>query len=57
MFPHFICSKNIGQTHVVLWQKDHYSYEIDVMGKGYITLPDSSFEEAMSVYDQFCEVK
>lgn len=58
MFPHFICSKNIGSIHVVLWQMNHYSYEIDVTGcEGYVKLPDTSFEDAMDAYNQFCEVK
>ena len=58
MFPHFICSKNIGDVHVVLWQKNHYHYEIDVTGcDGYVKLPGVCFEQAMFVFDQFCEVK
>ena len=58
MFPHFITSKRFktGMT-VVMWQLDHYHYEIDITGtNGYVKLPDTSFEDAMNVYDQFCEV-
>jgi hypothetical protein len=58
MFPHFIESKNIGKVHVVLWQKNHYHYEIDVTGNdGYIQMPDTSFEDAKAAFDKFCEVK
>lgn len=54
MFPAFLDARKCAQTglRVVLWQKGHYHYEIEVGTKGeylhkVVSLPDTPYETAL----------
>lgn len=53
MFPHFIDSKFVDcQKQAVLWQLDHYSYEIEFTGNfpQAIIMQDTCFEDAVVAF-------
>lgn len=53
-FPHFIDSRRVGgQNFIVLWQKDHYSYEIDVTGHASAIALHVPYEEAIEFFNTY----
>jgi hypothetical protein len=60
MFPHFIASKFVEcQKQAVLWQLDHYHYEIEFTGNQPPArqLMDTPFEDAMVEFDKIEEMQ
>lgn len=53
MFPHFIASDNHNGKRKLLWQLNHYHYEIECEGIVVKELLDTSFEEARVLFDNY----